>query len=48
MHRALVIEDQNLMRLALMTEIRAGLPDCYVAVPRRCNWPSDLDDRSDL
>ena len=31
MHRALVVEDQNLMRLALMTELRAGLRDCYVA-----------------
>ena len=31
MHRALVVEDQNLMRLALMAELRAGLRDCYVA-----------------
>lgn len=31
MHRALVVEDQNLMRLALMTELRAGLRDCYIA-----------------
>ncbi|APH74910.1 response regulator [Aquibium oceanicum] len=31
MRRALVVEDQNLMRLALMTELRAGLRDCCVA-----------------
>lgn len=31
MHRALVVEDQNLMLLALMTEIRGCLRDCYVA-----------------
>lgn len=31
MQRVLIVEDQNLMRLALMTELRAGLRECYVA-----------------
>jgi DNA-binding NarL/FixJ family response regulator len=30
-HRALVVEDQDLMRLALMAELRTCLRDCYVA-----------------
>lgn len=50
MHRALVIEDQNLMRLALMTEIRAGLPDCYVAGAQTLQLAKRLldEDRFDL
>lgn len=31
MHRALVVEDQDLMRLALMAELTANLSDCYIA-----------------
>ena len=30
MFRALVVEDQNLMRLALMEQIRSSLDDCMV------------------
>jgi DNA-binding NarL/FixJ family response regulator len=30
-HRALVVEDQDLMRLALMAELKASLGDCYIA-----------------
>ncbi|MBU2146975.1 MAG: response regulator [Alphaproteobacteria bacterium] len=31
MHRALVIEDQNLMLQALMVELKASLGDCFIA-----------------
>lgn len=31
MRRALIVEDQNLMRLALTAELKAGFPDCYIA-----------------
>lgn len=31
MCRALVVEDQDLMRLALIAELKAGFPDCYIA-----------------
>mgnify|MGYP000096514207 FL=1 len=50
MHRALIVEDQNLMRLALMAEIRAGLPDCYVAGAQTLQIARQLltDDQFDL
>nr|WP_281722386.1 response regulator [Nitrosomonas nitrosa] len=31
MHRALIVEDQDLMRLALIAEVKAGYRDCYIA-----------------
>ena len=31
MQRAMIIEDQDLMRLALIAELKAGFPDCYIA-----------------
>lgn len=31
MRRALIVEDQDLMRLALIAELKAGFPDCYIA-----------------
>lgn len=50
MHRALVVEDQNLMRLALMAEIRAGQRDCYVAGAQTLQMARQLleEDQFDL
>ena len=31
MRKALVVEDQNLMRQALMAELQAGLDDCFIS-----------------
>lgn len=31
MQRAMIVEDQDLMRLALIAELKAGFPDCYIA-----------------
>lgn len=31
MHRAMIVEDQDLMRLALIAELKAAFPDCYIA-----------------
>lgn len=31
MRRALIVEDQDLMRLALIAELKTGFPDCYIA-----------------
>lgn len=31
MYRALIVEDQDLMRLALMAELKENVTDCYIA-----------------
>lgn len=50
MHRALVIEDQDLMRLALMAELRGRLRDCYLAGAQTLELARQLleDDHFDL
>mgnify|MGYP002401882103 CR=1 FL=1 len=50
MHRALVIEDQDLMRLALMAELRGRLRNCYLAGAQTLELAKQLleDDHFDL
>ncbi|WEX12332.1 response regulator [Chelativorans sp. AA-79] len=50
MHLALVVEDQDLMRLALMAELRGRLRDCYLAGAPTLDLARELlaEDRFDL
>lgn len=48
MNRALIVEDQDLMRLALMAELKANFTDCYIAGAQTIDLAAELLDKEDF
>ena len=48
MNRALIVEDQDLMRLALMAELKANFTDCYIAGAQTLDVAATLLDKEDF